>query len=403
MLVVDDSRLQRHLLRSLLERTGFEVAEADSGDAGLAFCRENPPDLVISDWMMPGLSGLEFCLALRRLDLPRYVYFILVTSKSEKADIAQGLDVGADDFLTKPVSGDELRARVSAGERIVRMERELSEKNRLLTDTLDEMRRLHEAINNDLIEARKLQQSLIRDRHREFGNSQISLLLRPSGHVGGDLVGFFPINARRVGAFAIDVAGHGIASALMAARLAGYLSGTSPEQNLALVQSDLGIYDARPPAEFAAQLNRIVIEEMQTDSYFTMAYADIDLVSGAVEMVQAGHPHPAVLRADGRAEFIGQGGLPLGMFPDAAFEGFGTRLLPGDKLFLMSDGIIEAEGRSLGQLGEAGLSQILARKPDLGGPDFLEWLYWEISAFTGEDLGDDISGVLFEFAGPKDA
>ena len=401
ILLVDDSAVQRRILRAQLERIGYLVAEAASGDAGIAACMADPPDIIISDWMMPGLSGLEFCAALRRLSLPHYIYFILLTTKSEKADVARGLDVGADDFLTKPVSADELRARIAAGERIVRNERELSEKNRLLSDALAEMQRLHESINNDLIQAQRLQQSLIRERYRSFGSSQISLMLRPSGHVGGDLVGFFQINAQRVGMFAIDVSGHGITSAMMTARLAGYVSGAAPDQNIALVLNELGIYDAHPPADFAAQLNRVVIDEMQSDSYFTMAYADINLVSGHVTMVQAGHPHPAVMRTGGVVEYVGRGGLPLGMFRDARFESFDVTLAPGDRLFLMSDGLIEAEGRSGHQLGADGLAEILRTRSDQSGPELLETIYWDLAAYTGEEFEDDVSGALFEFFGPK--
>ena len=193
------------------------------------------PDIVISDWVMPGLSGLDFCQALRAQKHENYIYFILLTSKTESAEIAHGLDGGADDFLTKPVTGDELRARISAGERIIRMEREVTEKNRLLTETLTELRAINEAVNRDLTEARKLQQSLVRDRFRDFGRAQVSLMLRPSGHIGGDLVGFFAIDTARFGVYSLDVSGHGITSALMTARLAGYLSGGSPEQNIALV------------------------------------------------------------------------------------------------------------------------------------------------------------------------
>ncbi|MFZ5708965.1 MAG: PP2C family protein-serine/threonine phosphatase [Pseudomonadota bacterium] len=401
ILVVDDSRMQRHILRRTLERHGYSVAEAASGSQGLDLCRRHIPDVVISDWVMPGLNGIAFCRALRALGLPHYVYFILLTSKSGKADVAAGLDVGADDFLTKPVNGDELMARIAAGDRILKMERELTEKNRLLTETLEAMQRLHDSINSDLVQARKLQQSLVRDRHRNFGTSQISLLLRPSGHVGGDLVGFFPINSRRVGMFAIDVSGHGITSAMMTARLAGYLSGTSPDQNLALVVNDLGIYDAHPPADFAALLNRVVVDEMQSDSYFTLAYADIDLMTGAASMVQAGHPHPAIVRTGGEVEFVGSGGLPLGLFRDAEFDGFEVRLAPGDRLFLMSDGLIEAQDPAGRQLGGEGLARLLVRRSEQSGQQLLETLVWDLAEYTGDEFADDVSGALFEYFGPK--
>ena len=132
VLVVDDSRSQRRIVSAFLKRWGFSVREADCADAALELCRTAPPDLVLSDWMMPGMSGPEFCREFRGLTRDTYGYFILLTSKSEKNDIAHGLDAGADDFLTKPINAAELRARIAAGERILRMERELTEKNRLV-------------------------------------------------------------------------------------------------------------------------------------------------------------------------------------------------------------------------------------------------------------------------------
>jgi sigma-B regulation protein RsbU (phosphoserine phosphatase) len=122
-LIVDDSRLQRRILAALLKRRGFEIMEAESGEEALEICATFKPELVLSDWMMPGMTGLEFCKEFRALPTESYGYFILLTSKSEKDDIAEGLDAGADDFLTKPVNADELRARIAAGERIVGMQK----------------------------------------------------------------------------------------------------------------------------------------------------------------------------------------------------------------------------------------------------------------------------------------
>lgn len=397
VLVVDDSRMQCRILSSQLARAGYAVAEAGSAEEALALADASPPDLVISDWMMPGMTGIDFCQALRQRVRDKYVYFILLTSKSESAEIARGLDGGADDFLTKPVSGDELRARIAAGVRILRMERELTEKNRLLSATLGELQALYDSIDRDLIEAKKLQQSLVRERHRDFGRGAVSLLLRPSGHVGGDLVGFFPINPQRVGLFAIDVSGHGITSALMTARLAGFLSGSAPDQNIALVQGADGGFDARPPEALALQLNRLVMQEMQTETYFTMLYADVDLISGRAVMVQAGHPHPAIQRADGRIDWLGSGGLPIGLFETAGWEPFEARLAPGDRLFLMSDGITEAEDEAGRQLGTEGLCALMTRCAGLSGTGFLEALVRHLGDYAGAEFGDDVSGVFFEF------
>lgn len=403
VLVVDDSRVQRRILTSQLTRSGLRVSEAGSGEEALACLETEDIDLVISDWVMPGLSGPELCGRLRGMSRDNYIYFILLTSKNEAAEIASGLDNGADDFLTKPVSGDELRARIAAGQRILRMERELKDNNRLLTATLKELQGLYDSLDRDLIEARKLQQSLVRERARRFGKSDVTLLLRPSGHVGGDLVGFFPINADRVGLFSIDVSGHGITSALMTARLAGYLSGSTPDHNIALIERGSGVSDVLDPHELAAELNRLVLSEIQTETYFTLCYADIDLMSGLARFVQAGHPHPAIRRRDGRVDFIGQGGLPIGLFEGAQYETCQAQLHPGDRLLIMSDGMTEVADRHGAQFGTDGLARALAAADQLRGAALFESIVATLAGYGGGDFADDVSGVLFEYDGPMEA
>lgn len=388
------------MLSLSLRRWGFEVAEADTADAALGLCRRMPFDIVISDWMMPGMTGPDFCRAFRALPHEGYGYFILLTSISEKTEIARGLEAGADDFLTKPVSPDELRARLRAGERILGMQAELVEKNRLIGSTLAELQRLYDSLDRDLVEARKLQQTLVRDRHMDFGRGQVSLLIRPSGHVGGDLVGSFRIDAQRIALYSVDVSGHGVASAMMTARLAGLFSPGSPEQNLALTVGAGGQVDALAPEEVAERFNRLMIDELQVEQYFTLAYAEVDLATGAVRMVQAGHPHPAVIRADGRVDRVGAGGLPIGLLPDARYDRISLSLAPGDRLFLGSDGFTECPGADGADLGDDGLRRILARNARLPGPVLLETMVWDLAAHAGrDDFPDDVSALIFDYAG----
>jgi len=400
VLIVDDSRLQRRILSSYLNGWGYRVIEAASGEEALKICERESPDLIVSDWMMPGMGGLEFCQAYRDMRGDRYGYFILLTSKSGKTEVARGLDVGADDFLTKPVNAGELRARIRAGQRVLDMERQLTEKNRLVSTTLEKMQSLYDAIDRDLIEARKLQQSLVRDRFRQFPGVDVSLWLRSAGHVGGDLVGMFPVSDTEIGVYSIDVSGHGIASALMTARLAAYLSGSSAEQNIAITQDAQGRPAMRAPSEVAESLNDLMLDEMDTEHYLTLLMARVQLGSGVVTMTQAGHPHPAIQRADGTIEFIGDGGLPVGLIPGASYSDFEARLMPGDRLFLGSDGLTECCDPSGRMLEEAGLSELLTKSAGLSGDAFFDALLWDLTEFAGDqEFDDDVSGVLLDFTG----
>lgn len=390
VLLVDDSRAQLTLLSAMMRRWGYSYKTAASGAEALEICREESIDLVISDWMMPEMDGLAFCKAFRALPSEHYGYFILVTSKNEKQDIATGLDVGADEFLTKPVNPDELRARINAAERILVMQRRLNAQ-------MAQLRKLYEKLDQDLIEARKLQQSLVRERHVRQGPVALSFLLEPSGHVGGDLVGWFNAGSGRIGFFSLDVSGHGVPSALLTTRLAGMLTTDNPDHNIALMRDDAGQTCPRPPEEAAALLNEAMLDSMETDLYFTIALGYFEPTTGKVTMVQAGHPNPAVQWADGQVEFIGEGGLPIGLIPGAIYTSFSLTLAPGDRLFVFSDGITEATASGGDLFGEAGLSHHLTQQAATSGEAYFDTLLKEIERFCdGDDFGDDVSAVLLE-------
>ena len=398
ILVVDDSRAQRQLLTMCLRRWGYEVIESGTAEEALDLCATQSFDVVISDWMMPGMTGPEFCRRFRALPREGYGYFILLTSKSSKSEIAGGLEAGADAFLTKPVSANELRARLRAGIRILTMQAELIEKNRQVARTLEELQGLYDSLDRDLIEARKLQQTLMRDRLRDYGAVKVAMMIRASGHVGGDLVGCFRIDPGRVAVYSVDVSGHGVASAMMTARLAGYLSGGAPDQNFAYHMAPDGTRTIRTPAELMAAFNHLMLEDLQVEQYFTMVYAVIELATGRVTLAQAGHPHPLILRRDGRVERAGQGGLPVGLIPEARYDTLALQLHQGDRLLLMSDGVTECPDPQGHELGEDGAERIVARLAGMDSAALLESLVWDLTAHAGTDrFPDDVSGLILDY------
>ncbi|MBN1102695.1 MAG: diguanylate cyclase [Deltaproteobacteria bacterium] len=123
ILIVEDEPVSRRLLEAFLRKWGYEVTVTDEGEKALEVLQgPDAPNLVISDWMMPGMDGLELCRRARGMDRPGYVYFIILTAKGGKENVVKGLDAGADDYLVKPFDQAELECRVRIGRRILDLE-----------------------------------------------------------------------------------------------------------------------------------------------------------------------------------------------------------------------------------------------------------------------------------------
>jgi two-component system, NtrC family, sensor kinase len=119
VLIADDDFTTRRLLQSYLEKWGHEVTAAKSGSEALELFERGDYSIVVTDWSMPEVDGIELIGRIRSIPRAGYVYIVLVTARAQAEDVVQGIEAGADDFVAKPFDRDELRARIRAGERIV--------------------------------------------------------------------------------------------------------------------------------------------------------------------------------------------------------------------------------------------------------------------------------------------
>ena len=143
ILIAEDDLASRRLLQALLVNWGYEVvAAADGDDAWQIFQEEDPPLLAILDWMMPGLDGIELCRRVRHTDALQSTYIILLTARDRKEDMVAGLESGADDYMIKPFSSNELRARVRVGLRVVKLQVDLAERVKELEQALVQVKQL---------------------------------------------------------------------------------------------------------------------------------------------------------------------------------------------------------------------------------------------------------------------
>ncbi|MDJ0950014.1 MAG: phosphate regulon transcriptional regulator PhoB [Alphaproteobacteria bacterium] len=134
ILIVEDETDLVTMLRYNLEAAGFLVSAAGDGDEALVAIAEDPPDLVVLDWMLPNLSGIELCRQIRRRPETRNLPVIMLTARGEEADRVRGLEAGADDYVAKPFSPNELIARIRA---VLRRIRPALSENRLLYADLE--------------------------------------------------------------------------------------------------------------------------------------------------------------------------------------------------------------------------------------------------------------------------
>ena len=142
-LIADDDRTATILVRRTLERCGLDITVVHDGDAAwTVLSAPEPPSLVVLDWMMPSVEGLELCRRVRHDRPTANIYIILVTSRESRADVVSGLDAGADDYLVKPFDHEELRARVQVGMRVVNLQASLATHVSELQDALSKVKQL---------------------------------------------------------------------------------------------------------------------------------------------------------------------------------------------------------------------------------------------------------------------
>jgi len=132
VLVVDDSPVARKLVEQALDKTRYALLFAKTGEEALQIFGEQKPAIVVTDWLMPDLSGIELCERIRRDFAGHFTYILILTGVSDKTKIVKGLQAGADDYVTKPFNPEELAARVNSGRRIAELHREIEAKNLIL-------------------------------------------------------------------------------------------------------------------------------------------------------------------------------------------------------------------------------------------------------------------------------
>lgn len=402
ILLVDDSPEIRLLLKHMLTSWGYDVLLASNGEEAWEMIQREQPRMVIADWMMPGLDGPGLCRRIRASVFPSYVYVILLTARSDTESLVHGIDVGADDFVTKPASVDgynELKARIRAGERIIQLWQALQEQNRRQVELSDRLAIAHEKLRRELESAGRLQRRLLPPGGSTVHGTRFEWLFIPSAAVSGDMLGFFGIDEKHAGFYCIDVAGHGIAASMLSASLSQLITpeidGRSPIKRRL---KDFPFYEITPPVKVMAELNRVFQIDATNFQYFTMVYGLLNRVTRTLDLSIAGMPYPVYLPRNQPPRLLGDGGFPVGLFEQAQYESIMVRYEPGDRLYIGSDGITECQGQGGEMFGTERLQNFLNGTHGLSLEESLKALENVMIEWNqGSEFEDDVSMLGIEF------
>jgi sigma-B regulation protein RsbU (phosphoserine phosphatase) len=395
ILIAEDERITRTTLERQLRAWGHDVIAAEDGELAWEVFAAAEFDIVVTDWEMPRLSGIDFVRRIRGAPRTVYTYVILLTSRSDKLDIVSGIEAGADDFVSKPFDREELRVRLLAGERIVRLERALSHQNAELRDA-------NERIRHGLEAAARVQQSMLPRQNIVTPHVCTAWKYVPTDEVAGDAIGLHLIDERYLIAYVLDVSGHGVPAALLSVSAMHSMEPIPPETSLLRdVRGAGGLGTVQRPARVAAELNRRFRAGENDGRYLTMVLCVLDTHDGRLYFTSAGHPAPLLLREDTSLPTPDVGGFPIAIMDTADYEEGLIQLQRGDRVCLFSDGISEQTGASDGeQFGPDRLICSLTSRKAVAATQAVDDVVSDLVQWAGSSsFTDDVSLVIVEWLG----
>lgn len=381
ILLADDNRTTRELLAIRLQSFGHTVLCAKTLDVAKSTLAESECDIVLCNWETKFCP--ELCSLIRSGSAYRYI--IAYTSSLQPLKFQACSD--ADDILDDPTNAAQLQMRLLAAQKTLHLQKALAEQ----TEKLDQA---YQTLHNELQAASQLQLSLLpatSEVHPEFC---CDWLVLPSRYLAGDNLNYFMMQGRYLIFYQLDVSGHGVASALLSVTLNQLLS---PQPGSPMVRFDpkLELKRIVPPVDVVLELNRRF--QPQGDAYFTMIYGVLDTVTREIRFCQAGHPSAIKIGPDGAITTVGDGGFPVGLWPEMTYDETRTCLQPGERMVLYSDGILAtaADGRPEYTLDR--FKCVLSRTAGLSVRESLDAVKADLFEWSGgEELPDDISILMLQ-------
>jgi phosphoserine phosphatase RsbU/P len=401
VLIADADDARARLLRGIVARWGGEALVVSSIEQARSAVAQLGARLVLCGPSLNG-GGPELVSALRAGDAmgvgrvePGRLIVLYVDPETLDTDpesvMARARTLGADDIIAGPLDAAGIGLRLDLARRMLELGDRLVEQTAQLTAAIERMSR-------DLEAAAAMQRTLLPPPSLKIGPLAFESLLAPSTVVAGDIFNYFRLDDRHIAFYLLDVAGHGVPSAMMSVTLSRVLTPQAMilgrRREDAVLPADQRI---RAPADVVAELNRRFRFNGQVSSYFTMILGVFDTETGLLRLCQAGHPCPIVLRPGAAPLQIGGSGFPVGLWDGATFDEITVTLQPGDRLVVHSDGITEApQAQTQALYGDARLLSLLQAAGDTPLRAVLDTVAAEALRWSGGELADDVSLLAFE-------
>ena len=373
ILIVDDTPINIGVISGAL-KDSFSTKVATSGAKALAIASgKEKPDLILLDVLMPEMDGYEVCRRLKANPDTRDIPVIFLTSKTEAEDETKGFEVGAVDYIHKPFSAADVKARVRT--------------HLMLREAHAQIARQLVEINTELEMARQIQLSILPSSTPKIAGLDIAARYIPMTSVAGDFYDFIVVDGSRIGILIADVSGHGLPAALIASMLQVALTAQARH--------------ASEPAKVLAGLNQALCGKFQ-HNFVTAAYVYVDLEKSTISYAGAGHP-PLLLwrKSTGAASQLLENGLVMGQFDEAIYDSLEVPIEVGDRFVLYTDGILETNNPAKEEFGTARFMQFMETSNNLKAGPFADALLLELARWLeqppGEGHKDDISLLTVDF------
>ncbi|MDF5723749.1 MAG: SpoIIE family protein phosphatase [Rhizonema sp. PD37] len=336
ILIIDDDPIVRAALKRILQNQGYDTTVASSGEEGIIQAQQIHPALIICDWMMSNLNGLEVCRQIKANPELTTTFFILLTAKGaakgEEEDRVRGLDAGADEFVSKPLEINELKARVRAGLRLHQLSQDLHNQKQALEVLNQNLQTQKQILEAELAEAADYVRSLLPSPL--VGTVTAEALFVPSAQLGGDCFDHYWLDDKNLVIYLLDVSGHGVGSALLSVSVLNVLRSQSlPNTNFC------------QPSEVLKALNNVFQMSNQGDKYFTIWYGVYNCQKRQLIYASAGHPQAVLLSNTSitniQTKQLGSLDLPIGFATDIQFEDAIFNIEVNSTLYIFSDGAYE--------------------------------------------------------------